>query len=263
MPFCDLPDVRLYYTDEGPKDGPVVMFANSLGTTTAMWDQMVSHLPAGLRIIRYDKRGHGQSDVPKPPYSMGTLIKDVEGLIEHLAVRDIAFVGLSIGGMIAQGLATKRPDLIKAMVLSNTGARIGTRQMWKDRIQEIRALGMKAMAPQILQRWFSPKFLANNDVQPWHDMLASRSVDGYTGCAAAIQGTDFISPTSVLRLPVLCIAGGMDQATPADMVRETCDLIEGAQMKVLPNSGHIPAIDAPERYAEILTAFLRQQDHLP
>lgn len=263
MPFCDLPDLRVHYLDEGPKDGPVVMFANSLSTTTAMWDLMLPHLPAGMRVIRYDKRGHGKTAVPKPPYKMGTLVKDAEGLIDHLGLKDVVFVGLSIGGMIAQGLAAKRPDLLKAIVLSNTGAKISTRALWEDRIQTTRRLGMPTVAPQILKRWFSDKMLATEMAADCLTMVSACNVDGYVGCASAIQGTDFITPTSGLTLPTLCIAGGRDAVTPADMVRELKDLIHGAQFQVIPSSGHIPALDAPERYADILTTFLADLDHLP
>lgn len=263
MPFCDLPDLRVHYLDDGPKDGPAVVFANSLGTSTVMWDHMVPHLPDGLRLIRYDKRGHGLTDVPPPPYAMGALVRDAEALIDHLGLTRVVFVGLSIGGLIAQGLAAKRPDLVKALVLSNTGAKIGTREIWEDRIQTTRKLGMAQVAPQILKRWFNHKMPDPLVMQDCVDHLTTMTTDGYTGCAAAIQGTDFITPTSGLQVPALGIAGGRDVATPADMVREVCDLIHGSTFKVIPNAGHIPPLDHPERYAAILTEFLADVAHLP
>ena len=76
-------------------------------------------MPEGLRIIRYDMRGHGRSAVPAPPYSMGALVRDTEALLDHLGVRDSVFVGLSIGGMVAQGLAVKRLDLVRGLVLAH------------------------------------------------------------------------------------------------------------------------------------------------
>ena len=94
MKIADLGDIRLHYKDEGPKSGPVVVFANSLGTDLRLWDSVLPHLPKGLRLIRYDKRGHGLSDCPAAPYSMGTLVRDVESLLDYLAVKDCVFVGL-------------------------------------------------------------------------------------------------------------------------------------------------------------------------
>jgi 3-oxoadipate enol-lactonase len=89
---------------------------------------------------------------------MGALVTDAERLLDHLGVRDCVVVGLSIGGMIAQGLAVKRLDLVRGMVLSNTAARIGTAQMWEDRIAAIRAGGIEALADAVMERWFSKPF---------------------------------------------------------------------------------------------------------
>jgi 3-oxoadipate enol-lactonase len=129
MDSLDLGDVVLHYADTGPRDAPTVVFSNSLGTDFRLWDAILPYLPEGLRVIRYDKRGHGLSTCPPAPYTMGALIHDAERLLDALSVRDCVFVGLSIGGMIAQGLAAKRLDLIRAVVLSNTAPKIGTREM--------------------------------------------------------------------------------------------------------------------------------------
>ena len=127
MQIADLGDVQLHYRTDGPADGPPVVFANSLATDLRLWDPLLPLLPAGLRIIRYDKRGHGLSSLPRPPYSMGALVKDAERLLDHLQVRNAVMVGLSIGGMIAQGLAVKRLDMVRALVLSSlTGASAST-----------------------------------------------------------------------------------------------------------------------------------------
>jgi pimeloyl-ACP methyl ester carboxylesterase len=107
--------VALDYDVTGPDTGAPVVFANALGTTRAIWDQVLAHLPAGLRIIRYDMRGHGASDAPDGPYTMGQLVSDAEAVCDATGARDAMFIGLSVGGMVAQGLAVKRPDLIRAL----------------------------------------------------------------------------------------------------------------------------------------------------
>ena len=117
MQTVQLGDTRIHYALTGPEDGTPVVFANSLGTDFRLWDEILPMLPDNLRILRFDKRGHGLSDTPKGPYSMGALITDTERLMDHLGLKDTIFVGLSIGGMIAQGLAAKRLDLVRAMVL--------------------------------------------------------------------------------------------------------------------------------------------------
>ena len=255
-------DIRLFSTATGPANGPTIVFANSLGTTHALWDPILPHLPGGLRLIRYDKRGHGQSDVPDGPYSMGQLVADAEAVCDAHNVREAVFVGLSVGGMIAQGLATKRLDMIRALVLSNTAARIGTPALWNDRISSIRRDGIAPHGPGILDRWFGRDFRHSEAARPWAEMLTSTPVEGYCGTCAAISGTDFFTPTAALRLPTMGIAGSEDGATPPDLVRETVNLIPGSEFQLMRRAGHLPCVEQPEAYAALLTAFLRRIGHI-
>ncbi len=263
MDMLSFDDVSLHVQVEGPEDGPPVVFANSLGTDFRLWDGVVAALPPGLRVIRYDKRGHGLSTCPPAPYGMGALVRDAERVMDALAVRDAVFVGLSIGGMIAQGLAAKRLDLVRAVVLSNTGAKIGTREMWEDRIAMLRADGLPAMADAIMERWFAPEFRGSEAVTPWRRMVETCPEEGYAGCCAAIAGSDFYTTTAALRLPALVIAGDRDGATPPDLVRELVDLIPGARFELMHGVGHLPCAEKPAEYAALLTSFLSDIGHLP
>ncbi|WP_204113395.1 3-oxoadipate enol-lactonase [Shimia biformata] len=262
MKIADLDGIRLHYRVDRDPDGAPVVFANSLGTDFRLWDPILPHLPAGLKIIRYDKRGHGLSESPKGPYTMGALVRDIEQLLDYLKVKDAMFVGLSIGGLIAQGLAAKRLDLVRAMVLSNTGAKIGTRELWQDRIDAISKGGIAAISEATMQRWFSKDFLATPELALWQNMLERQPAEGYCGCGAAIAGTDFYTPTAALRLPVLGIAGSEDGATPPDLVRETVDLVPGSRFELIRRAGHLPCVEKPEEYAAILTGFLKETGHV-
>ena len=262
MQYADLGQIGLHYSDAGEKNAPCVVFANSLGTDFRLWDPILPMLPKGLRIIRYDKRGHGLSHCPTPPYSMGALVRDAEKLLDHLSVKDCVFTGLSIGGMIAQGLAVKRLDLIRGMVLSNTAAKIGQPTMLCDRIAAVKEGGINALADNIMERWFSKSFRAKTEVNIWRNMLTRQENDGYIGCSAAISGTDFFTSTSGLRLPVLGIAGSEDGSTPPDLVRETIDLIPGSKFHLIRGAGHLPCVEKPEEYAQVLTDFLCEIGHL-
>ena len=182
MQALKLDDVTLHYAETGDPDGPALVFANSLGTDFRLWDKILPQLPQGLRIIRWDKRGHGLSSCPEGPYSMGALVRDVERLLDHLQVKDCLFVGLSIGGMIAQGLAAKRLDLIRAMVLSNTGAKIATRDIWDQRIAAARAGGIEALADATMERWFSNSFRTDPEMLLWRNMMTRTPLEGYLGC---------------------------------------------------------------------------------
>lgn len=262
MRMADLGDVRLHYRIDGDPDGAPVVFSNSLGTDLRLWDKVLPLLPKGLKLIRYDKRGHGLSSMPKAPYAMGALVSDAEKLCDHLNIRDCAFVGLSIGGMIAQGLAVKRLDIVRALVLSNTGAKIGTKEMWQDRIDAVKKGGIEPMADAVLERWFSKAFRETGELEAWRNMLVRQPVQGYAGCSAAISGTDFYTPTSGLRLPALGIAGDQDGSTPPDLVRETIDLIPGSRFHLIRGAGHLPCVEKPEEYAEVLGTFLKETGHV-
>ena len=263
MQVADLGHIRLHYRSDGPDDGLPLVLSNSLGTDLRMWDPLLPHLPQGLRVIRYDRRGHGLSDVPPAPYSMGQLVRDTEALLDHLGLRDCVFVGLSIGGMVAQGLAVKRPDLIRAMVLSNTAARIATAEIWQTRIATAQAEGVAALCGPTMERWFTPGFRAAPQIALWRNMFTATPLEGWTGCAAAIAGTDFYTSTAALRLPTLGIAGDRDGSTPPDLVRETTDLVDGARFALIRRAGHLPHVEQPRAYADALTGFLRAERLIP
>lgn len=262
MQIARLPDLDLHYRKDGDPDGKPIVFVNSLGTDLRLWDAILPFLPKGLLLIRYDKRGHGLSDCPSAPYSMGSLVTDLERLLDLLGVRTALIVGCSIGGMIAQGLATKRMDQVRALVLSNTAAKIGTAQMWNDRATAVEHGGIEVLSEAILERWFSARFRATPELTAWRNMLIRQTKTGYMGCCAAIAGTDFYTTTAALTLPTLTIAGSEDGATPPDLVRETAELIMGSRFELIRGVGHLPMVEKPAEYAALLTGFLTEIGHV-
>lgn len=262
MKIAELQDVSLHYREDGNPGGLPVVFSNSLGTDLRLWDEVLPYLPMNLRYIRYDMRGHGLSSCPPAPYSMGSLVTDAERLLDLLEVRDCVFVGLSIGGMIAQGLAVKRMDQVRAMVISNTAARIGTKEMWTDRINTVNEGGIEALADPVMERWFSKTFRGTPELALWRNMLTRQPAEGYAGCSAAISGTDFYGTTASLTLPTLAIAGSEDGSTPPDLVRETAGLIKGSRFEIIRGAGHLPCVEKPEEYGALLTSFLKDIGHV-
>lgn len=260
MNFADLGDIRVHYADTGPKGAPAVVFSNALGTDFRIWDGVLAHLPAGLRLIRYDTRGHGLTSCPEAPYYMGDLVKDAANLMEHLGVKDAVFVGLSMGGMIAQGLAAERLDLLRAVVLCNTAAKIGTHQLWHDRVHDVRDGGVEAVADSTMERWFARSTHANRPdlVNGIRTMLTRQPVEGYVGCMQAIGETDLVESTARLRLATLGIAASEDGSTPADLVRETVDMIPGSKFHLVRRAGHLACVEAPDEYATAIEGFLRE-----
>ena len=254
--------VRLHVELTGPGDAPALVFANSLGTDFRIWDRLLPHVQGSWRVLRYDKRGHGLSDCPPAPYHMGDLVADAAALMDRFGMRNGVVVGLSIGGLIAQGLAAERPDLVRAMVLMDTAARIGNEDMWADRVAAVRADGIAAIEDSILERWFSKTYRNESveDLALWRNMLTRTPAEGYIGCAEAIAQTDLLESTARLTLPTLAMAGAEDGSTPPDLVRETANLITGSAFHVIQGAGHLPGVEDPAAVARLLNPFLAGLD---
>jgi 3-oxoadipate enol-lactonase len=262
MALIFLPDLALNAEVHGPTGGPPVVLLHALGTSLRIWDEVIPLLPSTCRILALDMRGHGLSHTPPAPYAMGALIHDVERVMDHHGMREAVVVGVSIGGMIAQGLATKRLDLVRAMVLSNTATRIGTPAQWQARIEAVAAGGIPAIAEGTLERWFGRKWREEPSLPRFRAILEATPTEGWMGAAAAIAGTDFYTPTAALTLPTLAIAGANDGSTPPDLVRETADLIRGSRYALLRGAGHLPMAEKPGPYAALVAEFLESLGHV-
>ena len=262
MQMIDANGTWLHVAGQGPKDGAAVVFANSLGTDLRLWNRLLPLLPPGLRLVRYDKRGHGLSANPPGPYTIDQLAGDAAGLIAALGLRQVVFVGLSIGGLIGQALALNHPGLLRALVVSNSAAKIGTVDMWTDRINAIRDFGLAVVAAPTMERWFSPAFRATPDLALWQNMLERQPADGYIACCQAIAAADLRRQVGALKLPVQMIAGSLDGSTPPELVRASGALIAQARYAEIDGAGHLPCVEAAPQYAQILNAFLKEVGHV-
>ena len=247
MGFARANGVVLHSERTGPADAPLLVFANSLGTDFRIWRPLLACLGDRFDCLLYDKRGHGLSDCPPAPYRLEDHIADLIALLEQQQVRQAIIVGLSVGGMIAQGLAVVRPDLVRGLVLCDTAHRIGPPEMWQTRMTAIRAGGIGALAGPILERWFSPAFHRHSpdELAGWRNMLLRTPLEGYLGTCAAIRDADLTEQARRLDLPALCVVGDQDGATPPDLVRSLAELIPGARFAEIPGAGHLPCIEAP------------------
>lgn len=270
MNCVQLNGISLHYRYEPPPDlpgspgksAPVLVFANSLGTDFRVWDGLVEELGRRYGLLRYDKRGHGLSGSTPGPYAVADHVDDLSALIDHLGLERIVMVGLSVGGMIAQGLAGARPDLVSALVLCDTAHKIGPPEMWDQRIAAIEAGGIEALADAIMERWLSAKFRAERpaELAAWRNMLTRTPVEGYLGTCAALRDADLTEVASRISVPTLCIVGSEDGSTPPDLVRSLSQIIPGAEFEVIDGAGHLPCVEAATDLATLLNAFLEQHD---
>ena len=260
MAFAAINGIVLHYEDVGSPALPTIVFSNSLGTDFRIWDAVVRILKPEFRLIRYDKRGHGLSEAPPAPYAMADHIGDLAALLDEIGVEDTLLVGLSVGGMIAQGLAAERPDLTHALVLCDTAHKIGTADMWNERIAAAEAGGIASLADGILERWFSAAFRAGQKaaLSGYRNMLIRTPAGGYAGTCAAIRDADLTDTTRHLGLPALCVVGDEDGSTPPDVVKSLADLLPEGRLEVISGCGHLPCIDQARVLAGLIRGFAKE-----
>lgn len=256
MPFVDVGELKTHYALTGDKE-PVLVFSNSLGTDFSMWDPQMAELQRCFRILRYDTRGHGQSSVTPGDYTIEQLGRDVLGLLDSLHLDCVHFCGLSMGGMIGMWLGVHAPNRLHRLVLSNTAARIGTKEMWNARIATARKDGMKPVAAAVIERWFTPGFRASSpeEVARAQRMLENAPPEGYAACCAAIRDMDQREAVAQITTPTLVIYGGSDPVTPASDAQFLTDRIRGA-LKVELAAAHLSNVEQVDAFTEAVGNFL-------
>src|ERR1700693_3100001 len=257
--LVDVEGCRINVEVEGPEDAPAVVFSNSLGTNLHMWDDQATALAKHFRVIRYDQRGHGKSDAPKPPYSLERLGRDVLAILDHLGIKSAHFVGLSMGGCTGMWLGRHARGRFGKLVLSNTGAKIGDAALWNDRIQSVLKDGMKAVAEVVLERWFTPNFRKREPavVKRVREMLLTTPPAGYAGCSAALRDMDERAGIAEIKAPTLVIAGKHDPATPPESGEFIASRIKDAKFVVL-DAAHLANLEQSATYTDTIEKFLRK-----
>jgi 3-oxoadipate enol-lactonase len=250
--------VELHHLLEGPEDAPVLVMANSLGTTLNMWDDQAPALRERFRLLRYDHRGHGGSPVPPGPYSIGDLGRDVLALLDRLGVERFSFCGLSIGGMVGMWLASEAPERVERLVLCFTSAQLGPPDAWETRARTVRSEGVSAISGAVLERWFTPAFHRERpEVVGWaRGMLEATPAEGYAGCCEAIRDMDLRGRLGKITAPTLVIAGADDPATPPEHGELIRDSIPDARLVVVERAAHLANVERPGEITRHILGFL-------
>jgi 3-oxoadipate enol-lactonase len=262
MPFARCNDSVLHYRLSGPETAPALVFVNALGTDARIWDAVIARLP-GYRCLSYDKRGHGLSGTPPGDYSLEDHLSDLESLLEHVGLGKAVLIGVSVGGVIGQGLALRAPQRLKGLVLCDTAPRMGDAEMWNQRIAAVREHGMAAIADAVMTRWFSPEFRRDrqDEVAGWRNLLLRADPGGYAATCATLRDTDLTAVIGGIALPTLVVVGEDDLASPVELVRSCARTIPGARFEILAGAGHIPSIDQPDNMARLIADFLNDLGH--
>jgi 3-oxoadipate enol-lactonase/4-carboxymuconolactone decarboxylase len=264
MPQIQVNGVELHYELSGPTRAPVVAFSNSLGTTLDMWDAVVPHLRGRYRVLRYDTRGHGKSQVLDRPVTIDDLAADLLGLLDALGIGRVHVVGLSLGGMTGQALAIRHPERVSSLTLMATAAHMPSQASWGERAALVRQQGMGAIVEATMGRWFTPEFLkrAPERVAAIRKSFVEVDPTGYAVCCGAIGRMDLRSAIGAISAPTLVVAGAEDPATPVAMAEEIRSRVPDAELLVIPGAAHLIAIERPEPLSAYLLAFLDRHREL-
>ncbi len=252
--------IRLNYELSEKPGAPVVMLSHSIGSSLAMWNPQMETLESLFQVLRYDTRGHGESDAPEGPYTLELLGADAVGLLDALGIETVHWVGLSIGGMIGQCIALNYPERLESLTLCDTAAAVpqGSQQMRQERIDTARGKGMQALVQPTLERWFTGPFLNENPpaVQRIHDIILATPVAGYVGCNQALGQLNYIDRLAGIQIPTLIIVGEEDLGTPVSASEAIHERIAGSKLVVLPSAAHLSNVEQPEAFNEALMGFL-------
>ena len=239
------------------RGGPTIVFANSLGSDQSVWDGVIDQLGRGFSTLTYDLRGHGQSGLSRSDYTVVELADDLIALLETLGLTDIILCGMSVGGMVAQSLAARRPDLLSKAIFCNTAAKVGDTERWNTRISAVEAQGMESIADTVLQSWFAQSYAAKhpNAIAAHRNMLCRTPATGYAATCRALRDSDLSDDSSSISVPALCIGGSADQSVPVEQVTSLAASIKDARLEIIDKVGHLPALESPAQLAQLIELF--------
>jgi 3-oxoadipate enol-lactonase len=260
VPTVKLADCELNYRLEGPVDAPVLVLSNSLGTTLEMWDSQVPAFSEHFHVLRYDTRGHGGSSVTSGPYSIEQLGRDVLDLVDTLGIDRFAFCGLSMGGLIGQWLGINASERLTRLVICNTGAKIGTDEVWNERIDTVLKGGeqaMRDMRDASIARWFTPAFAEREPAVTGRitQMIASTSPAGYAANCAAVRDADYREQLGAVKVPTLIVCGSKDPVTTPEHGRFIQERIVGAE-RVEFEAAHLSNVETGDGFTRRVLDFL-------
>src|SRR5499425_2455181 len=251
--------ISFNYEIDGREGAPWLIFSNSLMTSLAMWDDQVAALKDDYRILRYDQRGHGQTEATDGKYTFDTLTADAIALMDALSIKRAHFAGISMGGMTALFLAQRHADRFDRIIACDCGPASTpvSAQQWKERIEVAADKGMEGLVEVTVNRWFPPDFVASKAqvLDKVRAMIRSTPVKGFTGCAQALSDYDLRPGLPGISRPTLCIVGTKD-ATLAGM-EQIHATVPGAHMVKLEGAGHLSNLEQPAAFTNAISDFLK------
>jgi 3-oxoadipate enol-lactonase len=238
------------------------VLSHALGLDLHMWDALVGELASAHPVLRYDHRGHGGSAVPAGPYTLDHLVDDAARVLREWGMGPVAWVGLSMGGMVGQGLAIRHPELVRGLVLANTTSRYPPEAAatWARRIAAVEVGGMAAVVDTVIERYLSERFRAAHprDVARYRATILRSDPQGYAASCHAVANVDGLERLGAIQVPTLVIAGALDVGAPPPMAEAISAAIRGSELVVLDDASHLSVAEQPARFTALVGGFLRR-----
>lgn len=259
MPRIATDDGIGLYAEADPDNGkPPLLFLNALGSDHTMWDAQMPAFREHFRILRFDDRGHGQSETAETPYTIDRLGRDARGVLEAFDVDSAHIVGLSKGGMTAAWLGANAPDHVEKIVISSSSPHIPPREMWEGRANTARNEGVEALVDAVIGRWFTEDFRTHQaeTIARIRAMILRTSDAGYAACCEALAEMDLRDDLELIPVPTLVICGDSDAGAQPAKTREWVSTIEGARLEVIRKAAHLTNVEQPEAFNKLVLDFL-------
>ncbi|HEX7842168.1 MAG TPA: alpha/beta fold hydrolase, partial [Kofleriaceae bacterium] len=181
--FIDVRGCTTHIAVDGPPGAPAILLVHSLGSSLRLWDAQVASLARGFRVVRFDLRGHGLTDVGQGPCTIEDLADDALAVLDALGIASAHVAGVSIGGMVAQAMGARAPARVTSLILCDTALTLPPPEMWRERAALVRARGIAAIADAVLPRWVSPAYLASPAGRGLRNLLVRTAPEGYAALA--------------------------------------------------------------------------------
>lgn len=260
MRFLDVRGLATHIAVDGPPGAPPILLIHSLGTSLGIWEAQAEALSHGFRVVRYDLRGHGLTEVGAGPCTVEDLADDAAAVLDALGIAAAHVAGVSIGGMVAQALAARAPDRVRALILCDTAMAIPPPETWRQRAALVRAEGVAAIADTVVARWVSPAYLASPAGRGLHHQLVRTPAHGYAALADALAVADLSPTTPTIRARTLIVVGELDPSTTVAAAEAMRDAIPGARLAVIPGALHVPMLDHADEVTAAILGFLTPDD---
>lgn len=256
--------ISINYRIDGAPSGDWLTFVPGIGNDLSFWDGQMKAVERDFRILRYDPRGHGETDSTGGDYSFDLVITDIVGLWDALGIARSHVVGLGFGGSTTLGLALDRPDRVLSLAACCCRAKMAPdfAAQWAERIALVRAEGIESMTEATAQRWFTQPFKDRHPeiLGTVRAMFRRTTTDGYCGAIAAFVTLDYAARLKDLAVPALFVAGGMDNAGgPPPIMAEMSKTVPDGRLVVIPDVGHICNIEDEAAFNAALAAFLNDR----